>query len=199
MTVSLKRLKNGLKNKRGKSMNLRKIILMAIAVLLIGVSSLNAASHKENYIFKFKDLDGNKIVLNTFTQGIHFSSTKGKVILLDFWGNECPPCLMEMPDLIALQKRFKKDFQIISIQVQTRISDDGLRAFAKSKGIDYPIINNSDPEVFKFSDYISAKTGWKGLIPYAIMFDKSGKAMKVYLGLKSKSEYIKDIKSLTNK
>ncbi len=196
--VYLKKLKNGLKNKQGKNMNFKKIALTIVTVLFVGVSSLNAATSNENYTFKFRDLKGNKIVLKTFLQGIHFNNTKNKVVLLDFWGNECPPCLMEMPELIALQKKFKKNFQIISIQVQTRISDDGLRSFAKEHNINYPVINNSDPEVFKFSDYISAKTGWKGLIPYAIMFNKNGKATKVYLGLRRKKEYINDVKSLIN-
>ncbi len=180
-------------------MNLRKFFLMVVSILFVGASYLNAAPIKENYTFKFKDLNGNKVVLNTFMQGIHFSNTKGKIVLLDFFGNECPPCLMEMPELIALQKEFKKDLQIVSFQVQTRISNDGLKVFAKQHNINYPVINNSDPEVFKFADYITAKTGWKGLIPYAIMFNKEGKAVKVYLGLKSKNEYVKDIKFLLKK
>ncbi len=177
-------------------MNFRKILLVATAIIFIGISSLNAATKQEHYTFKFKDLKGKTIVMTTFAKGIHFSNVKNKVVLLDFFGNECPPCLMEMPDLIALQKKFKKNFQIISIQVQTRISDNGLRAFVKEKGINYPVINNSDTQVFKFSDYISAKTGWKGLIPFAIMFNKQGNAVKIYLGLKQKSLYVKDIKEL---
>ena len=177
-------------------MNIKKAFIAFLAVCAFGFISLSAAEHKEDYTFKFRDLQGEQIVLNTFVQGIHFQNAKGKIVLLDFFGNQCPPCLMEMPELIELQKEFKKDFQIISFQVQTRISDDGLREFIKEKGINYPVINNSDPEVFKFTDYISAKTSWKGLIPYAILFDKQGNATKIYLGLKSKQEYINDIKSL---
>jgi len=178
---------------------MKRFIVSFIVAVFALTSSLSAANHKEDFTFKFKDLNGKEIVLNTFLEGIHFSNAKGKVVLLAFWGNHCPPCLMEMPELIELQKEFKGKFQINSFQVQTRISDDDLRAFAKEKGINYPVINNSDPEVFKFTDYISAKTSWKGLIPFSILFDKEGKATKIYLGLKSKKEFEQDISELTNK
>jgi len=178
---------------------MKKLILSFIVAVFALTSSLSAANHKEDYTFKFKDLNGNPIVLNTFAQGIHFSNAKGKVVLLAFWGNHCPPCLMEMPELIELQKEFKGKFQIVSMQVQTRVSDDDLKSFAKEKGINYPVINDSDPEVFKFADYITAKTSWKGLIPFSILFDKNGIAQKIYLGLKSKKEFEQDISELINK
>ena len=178
---------------------MKKFILSFIVAIFAITSSLSAANHKEDYTFKFKDLNGNSVVLNTFAQGIHFSNAKGKVVLLAFWGNHCPPCLMEMPELIELQKEFKGKFQIVSMQVQTRVSDNDLKSFAKEKGINYPVINDSDPEVFKFADYITAKTSWKGLIPFSILFDKKGNAQKIYLGLKSKKEFEQDISGLINK
>ena len=178
---------------------MKKFILSFIVAIFAITNSLSAANHKEDYTFKFKDLNGNSVVLNTFAQGIHFSNAKGKVVLLAFWGNHCPPCLMEMPELIELQKEFKGKFQIVSMQVQTRVSDNDLKSFAKEKGINYPVINDSDPEVFKFADYITAKTSWKGLIPFSILFDKKGNAQKIYLGLKSKKEFEQDISGLINK
>lgn len=178
---------------------MKKLIVSIIVALSVAVSSLTATNHKEDFTFKFKDLNGNPIVLNTFLEGIHFSNAKGKVVLLAFWGNQCPPCLMEMPELIDLQEKYKDNFLIEGFQVQTRISDDDLRAFVKEKGINYPVINDSDPEVFKFADYITAKTSWKGLIPFSILFDRKGNASKIYLGLKSEKEFKQDIEELINK
>ncbi len=176
-------------------MKFRKLVAIFI-LALFSITSVANAAKKEDYTFSFKTLSGKNITMNTFVQGIHFKNAKNKIVLLDFFGNVCPPCLMEIPELIELQKEFKKDFQIIAFQVQTRISDDDLRAFVKEKGINYPVINTSDPKVFNFIDYITAKTSWKGLIPFAILFDKKGNATKVYLGMKSKAEFERDIKSL---
>ena len=35
---------------------------------------------------------------------VHLASYKGKIILLNFWATWCPPCKVEIPDLIALQE-----------------------------------------------------------------------------------------------
>ena len=42
---------------------------------------------------------------------------KGKVVLLDFWGTWCPPCVESVPALKDLQKRFAKEplFKMISV------------------------------------------------------------------------------------
>jgi len=42
---------------------------------------------------------------------------RGKVVLLDFWGTWCPPCVASVPALRDLQKRFSKEpqFKMISV------------------------------------------------------------------------------------
>ena len=179
-------------------MRVKKIFMAIVAVAFLGFISLNAAQDKEHNTFTFKDLNGKTVEMNTYVQGIHFKGAKGKVVLLDFFGNMCPPCLMEIPELVDLQKEFKGKFQIVAFQVQTRTSDQDMRKFVKDHNINYTVINNSDPKVFDFTDYISAKTSWKGMIPFAILFDKKGDASKVYLGMKSKKEFEKDINYLLN-
>src|ERR1041385_9219915 len=40
---------------------------------------------------------------------ISLDDLKGKVVLLDFWGTWCPPCVASVPALRDLQKRFAKE------------------------------------------------------------------------------------------
>ena len=41
---------------------------------------------------------------------------KGKVLLIDFWGTFCPPCMAEMPNLLKLYEKFHpKGFEIIGV------------------------------------------------------------------------------------
>jgi peroxiredoxin len=50
----------------------------------------------------------------TFT----LSKQKGKVVLLDFWGTRCKPCIKELPNLRTYYQSFKdKGFDIVSISL----------------------------------------------------------------------------------
>ena len=47
----------------------------------------------------FKDLSGNDVTL---------ASLKGKVVLVNFWGTWCHPCLEEIPMLMGMQQEIRK-------------------------------------------------------------------------------------------
>ena len=59
-------------------------------------------------------IDFDFIALNGETKKL--SDYKGKVILLDFWGTWCGPCVAEIPNLIKVYNKYKSfGFEIISI------------------------------------------------------------------------------------
>ncbi len=179
-------------------MNIKKIVTIVLSLLALGLSCANANTLKIQK-FTFKTLNNQKIVLNASAKGIKLKNVKNKIVLLDFFGNMCPPCLDEIPELITLQKKFKKNLQIIAFQVQTRTNNIDLRSFKKEEGINYPIVNLTDPNVYNFLKYIIYRTNWKSMIPYAIIFDKQGKAQKIYIGERSLQEFENDIQILINK
>ncbi len=46
--------------------------------------------------FSFKDQSGKELSLSQF---------RGKVVLVNFWGTFCPPCIDELPSMQQLQRR----------------------------------------------------------------------------------------------
>jgi len=43
------------------------------------------------------------------------SLPRGKLVLLDFWASWCAPCIVELPHLMSLQKRYAGRLQIIGV------------------------------------------------------------------------------------
>ena len=60
---------------------------------------------------KFTAVDGRHVDL---------SAMRGKVVLVDFWGTSCVPCMSEMPELIALEQKYRdRGFEIIGISADS--------------------------------------------------------------------------------
>ena len=115
--------------------------------------------------FTLTDLDGKKM-----------SSTDwhGKVVLLNFWATWCGPCRAEIPDLVALQNKYRDELVIIGIS-----EDEGpvdlVRKFAAQYKVNYPVAMTT-PEIEKLFPGISA-------LPTTFMLDKSGKVAQKHVGL----------------
>src|SRR5262249_27647042 len=63
---------------------------------------------------------------------------KGKVVLVNFWATWCPPCRMEVPELIKLQEENRDRLQIIGISEDDEADD--VHKFVEKNGINYPVV-----------------------------------------------------------
>jgi thiol-disulfide isomerase/thioredoxin len=54
-------------------------------------------------------------VVNYPVSEIHLSSPKNKLIIIDFWGRYCAPCLKALPKYDSLQQLFKDSITIITV------------------------------------------------------------------------------------
>jgi thiol-disulfide isomerase/thioredoxin len=86
--------------------------------------------------FTATDLDG---------RTISSDSWRGKVTVVNFWATWCPPCRAEIPDLIALQEKYRDQLQVIGIS-QDEEGPDVVRRFVAEHKINYPIVM-STPEL----------------------------------------------------
>jgi thiol-disulfide isomerase/thioredoxin len=115
--------------------------------------------------FTITDLDG---------RPMPSSEWKGKVVLLNFWATWCGPCRAEIPDLVALQDKYKGQVIVIGIS-EDEGPVEGVRKFATQYKVNYPIAMTT-PEVQKLFPGIAA-------LPTTFMLDKDGRIAQKHVGL----------------
>ena len=80
--------------------------------------------------FTLKALDGKNVALADF---------KGDVVLLDFWGTFCPPCVQALPELQALHSKYgKSGFAVIGVTVDDRLPM--VEKATQNAKVTYPIV-----------------------------------------------------------
>lgn len=83
-----------------------------LAIFLL-IHTISFAQKKQLWAKSF--LDQNAPELNISEWISEPSDTKGKFILVDFWGTWCGPCIKAIPELNGYQDEFKDDMIIIGI------------------------------------------------------------------------------------
>jgi thiol-disulfide isomerase/thioredoxin len=129
--------------------------------------------------FKLKDLNGHTVRLSDY---------RGKVVMINFWATWCPPCRAEMPDLVRLQRKHRKDgLQIIGItyppENKSRVSK-----FARSLKVNYPIILGTRETKARFS---SEET-----LPLTVVINRDGNVSDIISGILLRKEFDEKIKPL---
>jgi thiol-disulfide isomerase/thioredoxin len=115
--------------------------------------------------FTVKDLDGRDITP---------ASLRGKVVIVNFWATWCGPCRAEIPDLVALQEKYKDTLQVIGIS-EDEAGVDVVRRFAAEHRINYPVIMTT-PEIEKMYPGISA-------LPTSFILDRESRVVQKHVGM----------------
>ncbi len=100
-----------------------------------------------------------------------------KVILLNFFATWCPPCKAEIPNLVELQEKLSKDFQVISVLLEKDKTNEEIKNFASEFNINFDITNSK--ENYTLAD----KIGEVKSIPTMFLLDKEGNIFQKYVGI----------------
>jgi len=91
----------------------------------------NPRRARENYApdFSFTSLQGEYITLEDL---------KGKVVVLDFWGTWCPPCVESVPELRNLHKRYSKEASFVLIGISSDRDEEAWKDFTDKNRMVWP-------------------------------------------------------------
>jgi thiol-disulfide isomerase/thioredoxin len=98
---------------------------------------------------------------------------KGKWVLVNFWATWCPPCLEEIPDLVALHENKKNKLVVLGVAMDYRDPRQVLQ-FADQLMVSYPIILGDQ----KMAAQIGAIPG----LPTTYLYNPEGKVVAYNVG-----------------
>jgi len=95
---------------------------------------------RENFApdFSFTSSEGEHITLEDL---------RGKVVLLDFWGTWCPPCVESVPDLRNLQKKYAKEPNFVIIGISSDSDEEEWREFTVKNKMIWPQYRDKDRRI----------------------------------------------------
>ena len=110
-------------------------ILAAVFALLLAL----AASASAQTPVKLKVGDVAPQFARSDLQGRPFDLRRGKVVLIDFWASWCPPCIIAIPHLGQLQKKYgARGFQVVGVSMDD--SADITKETMQKIRFDYPVV-----------------------------------------------------------
>ncbi len=125
-----------------------------------------------------------------------FDSSKGSVVLVNFWATWCKPCVKEFPELMKLYANYKdKGFKLIFISLDDLPDiDTKLKPFLLKSGVDFTTYYNTFAKPEELIDYIDKK--WSGAIPSTYIYDREGKLKSSIIGNRTYEQFEKEITPL---
>ena len=138
---------------------MRRGLFRTACVLLLAFATLPAASAD----FRLTDSDGKLHRLIDY---------RGKWVIVNFWATWCPPCLEEIPDLVAVTES-RKDVQVFGVAMEFQDSKQVLQ-FAEGMFVNYPIVLGDR----NTADQVGKVQG----LPTTFIYDPQGKLAVRHVG-----------------
>lgn len=124
--------------------------------------------------FSLKTLDGKAVSLADF---------RGQVVLLDFWGTFCPPCVKALPELQALHAKYAgSGFAVIGVAVDDRLPL--VEKATRRAKVTYPIVQST----------AAVWSAYKvNALPSLVLVGRDGRIVKRYGGEADRAAMLREI------
>lgn len=111
-------------------------------------------------------------VIDLAGRTIDGKSLQGKVSIVEFWAEWCPPCRSTLAWLAETHRKLGDSVNVLGIAVESE--EANIRGIVKTMELPYPIAMGSPQIALLFGDIVS--------VPTLFVFDRSGKTARVFYG-----------------
>lgn len=140
--------------------------------------------------YSFAVAGGGFILTDTAGKRHILSQYKGKWVIVNYWATWCPPCLEEVPDLVALyDSRKGKDVQMFGVVFDYENTKE-VAEYVDDMLMSYPIVLGDDTVV--------KQIGAADVLPTTYIYNPQGELVKTKRGKVSKA-YLEEIMAGTRK
>ncbi|MGB2693663.1 MAG: TlpA disulfide reductase family protein [Dehalococcoidia bacterium] len=86
-------------------------------------------------------------LLERLTGGtLRLSDLQGQPVVLNFWASWCPPCRLEMPELVDAYEQYRADGLVV-VAVNLQESESEMRTFLDEFGVAFPVVVDRSGQV----------------------------------------------------
>jgi thiol-disulfide isomerase/thioredoxin len=143
------------------------VIKKLLLVLILLMASSNIAIAVDGIVLR--DLSGKQQSLSLYA---------GKWLIINYWATWCPPCLEEVPELVALyDDRKDKDLMVIGVVFDYETIEE-VKRYADDMLMSYPIVLGNK--------VVTKQIGSAEVLPTTYIFNPQGKLVKVKHGIVSR-------------
>jgi len=118
---------------------------------------------------------------NLDNQPVAFATHSGRPMVVNFWARWCPPCRVEIPELVALQSR-QTGVEVIGINMET--DPVPVREFAYAYDINYLVLLSRVSGL----ELMRTLGNSKGGVPFTVILNKHGSIVAQHTGVMNKQQ-----------
>lgn len=110
------------------------------------------------------------------------SREKGRVVLVNFWATWCVPCREEFPLLTRLQKKHRgAGLSVLGVSTDFQKEKAAVEKFLAEQKPSFPNYRKkSGGDDQKFIEAVDST--WGGELPFSVLYDRSGRKVRVFSG-----------------
>jgi thiol-disulfide isomerase/thioredoxin len=163
----------------------RLLVVLLVGVGILGALWLGILEARKVARPHTSGRDAPNVGFQRFGGGsVALQSLRGKVVLVDFWGTFCPPCVAEMPVLVKLVREYEPRGLVF---VAPSLDNPETALVEVGAFIDRQV--PALAPYAAFGNDASANAFGVSALPTMVVIDRTGKVIATYVGSASEREW----------